>query len=705
MYFRLAMIGLATIALAVMTVGETRAGGKTLEVNLTSDGPVGSCDPADCTLREAIVAANLNDGHDTITFDPAVFPPDPVTSISPGTEMNFVDAEDGITIGSEDTAVEVRCSACGQNFGLAFITDVGEVARDIVVQGVYTSGYAYDGMQVCGGANIQAGQCQSGVENVTISGGGVGNNSSAGFRVLGTNISGIELTNFNAVGNDDSGVAISGNSIAGATLENVVGLDNGIDGVHLEAVGAVEGVAITGGAGNLNGGAGYKLKGGIVRDVEIAGVTGNLNLRGTDIEGAEIGFASNAPISLQGNFADNTLAGIQIVGQQVLANVEIMKSFITGSQFGAGIHMVGNVSITDVTIHDNIVQNNGEGIDIGASVAINRARIESNGTLNNVGKGGGEGIALRAKLGTDNIISGNVSNGNNGHGIEVCCGSPEGDLHATLSRNHTAGNGGLGINLYDLDDLVNYVTPNDPGDADTGPNDLLNFPVLAGATVQVVVGTACAGCTVELFRSDNDPSGHGEGSLFMAQGEADGSGDFEVPVCGFGLKQGDLVTATATDGDGNTSENSMNYAMPLPSAACPGTPTPGSPSPSVTATAQPTPTSTPTATPTPGPTDTPGPSETPGDGPAQGDVDCDGDVDSVDALKVLRHVAGLPVSQTEPCDDIGAGLSRVSAAGELTLIGDVDCDEDVDSVDALKILRHVASLPVAQTEPCRDIGA
>ena len=31
-----------------------------------------------------------------------------------------------------------------------------------------------------------------------------------------------------------------------------------------------------------------------------------------------------------------------------------------------------------------------------------------------------------------------------------------------------------------------------------------------------------------------------------------------------------------------------------------------------------------------------------------------GDADSVDALKVLRHVAALPVSQTEPCPDVGS---------------------------------------------------
>jgi len=37
----------------------------------------------------------------------------------------------------------------------------------------------------------------------------------------------------------------------------------------------------------------------------------------------------------------------------------------------------------------------------------------------------------------------------------------------------------------------------------------------------------------------------------------------------------------------------------------------------------------------------------------QGDVDCSGGVDAVDALKVLRKVVGLPVTQNEPCRDIG----------------------------------------------------
>ena len=83
-------------------------------------------------------------------------------------------------------------------------------------------------------------------------------------------------------------------------------------------------------------------------------------------------------------------------------------------------------------------------------------------------------------------------------------------------------------------------------------------------------------------------------------------------------------------------------------------------------------------------------------GLTQGDVDCDDDNDSVDALKQLRYVAQLTVLQNEPCPDISTTVA--------SLFGDVDCDDDVDSVDALKVLRFVAQLSVIQNDPCPDIG-
>jgi hypothetical protein len=79
-----------------------------------------------------------------------------------------------------------------------------------------------------------------------------------------------------------------------------------------------------------------------------------------------------------------------------------------------------------------------------------------------------------------------------------------------------------------------------------------------------------------------------------------------------------------------------------------------------------------------------------------GDVDCEGGTDAVDALMILRWVAGLPVSQTQPCTPIGTGAPYLQ--------GDVDCSGNVDAVDALMVLRWVAGLPVTQAGNCPPIG-
>jgi TolB protein len=80
-----------------------------------------------------------------------------------------------------------------------------------------------------------------------------------------------------------------------------------------------------------------------------------------------------------------------------------------------------------------------------------------------------------------------------------------------------------------------------------------------------------------------------------------------------------------------------------------------------------------------------------------GDVDCDGVIGPVDSLKVLRHDAGLSVSQTEPCPDIGQQFSD-------SAFGDLDCDGVIGPVDGLKTLRHDAGLSVAQEEGCPEPG-
>jgi hypothetical protein len=126
----------------------------------------------------------------------------------------------------------------------------------------------------------------------------------------------------------------------------------------------------------------------------------------------------------------------------------------------------------------------------------------------------------------------------------------------TYTRNSIYQNGSLGVDLYPPG-----VNPNDPGDVDTGPNEQLNHAVLNAATTTTVTGTACAGCTVELFiadirASDSGQGQYGQGRTFIGSAVADGAGNFSAAVSG--LVGGEHVTALVIDSDGNTSEFARN---------------------------------------------------------------------------------------------------------------------------------------------------
>jgi hypothetical protein len=152
--------------------------------------------------------------------------------------------------------------------------------------------------------------------------------------------------------------------------------------------------------------------------------------------------------------------------------------------------------------------------------------------------------------------------------------------------------------------------------------------------------------------------------------------------------QWSIATPTPTPSPSPTPAPTPPGATPAPTPAGAATPTPpatpGGGAPTVTA--APTPTPPEGATPTPPDGATPTPTATPVAEGLQGDADCNGVVNSVDALHVLREVAGLGAA---------ACIER----------GDVNCDGARTSVDALGILRFVAVLPPLTAPPgCPAVG-
>ncbi|HVF35205.1 MAG TPA: hypothetical protein VND91_07760 [Candidatus Saccharimonadia bacterium] len=125
-----------------------------------------------------------------------------------------------------------------------------------------------------------------------------------------------------------------------------------------------------------------------------------------------------------------------------------------------------------------------------------------------------------------------------------------------ITRNRFRDNAGAGIALGLC------TNTNDVGDADTGPNELMNSPVITGIAngaggELLVTGTAPANSTVELFQAAIDPSGFGEGDAFLGQATASAGGNFAVSAS---AAPGGAVTATATNAGNNTSEFGRNFA-------------------------------------------------------------------------------------------------------------------------------------------------
>ena len=140
--------------------------------------------------------------------------------------------------------------------------------------------------------------------------------------------------------------------------------------------------------------------------------------------------------------------------------------------------------------------------------------------------------ATRTTLGPDNEIA------YNDVGVKVLGETTDAN---TITRNSIHDNVGLGIDLSPTG-----RNPNDANDADTGPNQQLNFPELQIVEPQRVRGKACVGCRVEVFAAD----GSWEGRQYLASGTADAQGSFDIATPNVAGGR----TATATDGAGNTSE-------------------------------------------------------------------------------------------------------------------------------------------------------
>lgn len=419
-------------------------------------------------------------------------------------------------------------------------------------------------------------------------------------------------------------------------------------------------------------------------------------LQGTDavlmieIEGSNAGADANGIVV---NGGGSTVRGLVINRFDgsgiVLADGE-------DNTFGNGNNVQGNFLGTDVTGEN--ARGNGTGVTIDTSWW--NIIGGTSPAYNNLVSGNTVGLEMTGNSMQNNVrnsIFGAARDGdtplpNTSHGILLSdgalCNTIGGEQFAM--QNIIAYNGGDGVSMEDGVGINNYVdpnemhdnaglgidlnndgvTPNDPDDLDSGPNDLQNYPVLTSARVNEDFGNIVIEGTLDsipnafmntfFFLSDEcDPSGYGEGFEFIGKelfnSGATGDHDFSVPLV-TDAKPGQYITATVSSPE-STSE--FSECMPVTAIDMQY---------------------------------------------LRGDSNCDEDIGATDALSDLQFVAGFEPQQQPGCPAIGSPIPSTLPAGETPIFGDADCDGDVDATDALKVLQYIAGIPYTQTPPCTPIG-
>jgi len=569
----------------------------TFTVNSTNDPGNGNCNAAECTLREAIIAANANGGsQDTIQFNIPGAGPHVITlaaALQPILQPLIID---GLTQpGASCTGLPADPRIVLNGSGLPGGTPgLVITAGNTHIRGLVIQRFSSHGVILQGGSGIvlecnYIGTNAAGVNDLGNGGIGVYVNNTPGARlernlIAGNDSYGVYLGGGNANGNvlrgnfigvNESGAAAIPNGSTGVLVESAANTTiGGTQAAHRNVISgnAGYGVAVNGASagtvvrGNYVGVAanGSSALGNNGAGVSVAGANG-IQIGGSDGgAGNVISGNTGSGLILQNN-AQNTLVARNIIGLNAAATAKVGNS-----SYGIYLPNGNNSTIGGNGIGNTIAGNGQDGIFISGSSTANGIFGNAIGA-NQAGSGGlgnsmfGVHISLAPgnKIGDIGNGLGNLIAGNGADGIYV---TGESALGNAIRANSIRDNGDLGIDLGN-----NGVTLNDPGDPDVGPNGLQNFPeitAVGSGGSQTQFAGSLSSLPNRTFRLDFysspacDPSGYGEGRVYVGwrdvttNGAGNASFSFILPI---GISPGWVVAATASDlaAGGQTSEFSQ----------------------------------------------------------------------------------------------------------------------------------------------------
>ncbi len=556
--------------------------GRTLTVTSAAESGPGS-------FQEALTAAVE---ADTITFDPAVFPPDAPAVIKVKSGLSCP-CRDRITIDASNAGVILDG---GGSTGGAVSQGLGIATNGNRIMGLQITGFSA-GLLISGAGNTiggdrSVGSGPSGQGNV------VNRNANTGIGLDGANAAGNRVIG-NLVGTDSTGTSSPGGQMLGIWLHNA-GPGNVVGGWQ-----PWEANVVSGSATEV-----------FLQNTRAARVIGNLI--GTDPTGrARVG-EGNVGIG-SGPMADNVIAGNVVVASMFgigIWDVGSRVNRIVGNRVGVGrdgecLAVSGDSAMEAVglTIGPNLVADNvlacnprwglsvagQESIVVGNRIGTDPAGLapRPNGTEFRgggviLGAGTQTGAAVRTMFGGAAPDEANVVSGNNGTGLSVTGPGVRSTfvlgnlIGADATRASLLGNAGAGLNLSDVEAAFvqgNTIAGNSGLGIVEGPATAVRFrrnaifsnrlggisllssgppapPAIVTVTAQQVTGVSCGSCVIEVFSDQGE-----QGRVFEGTAVAGTDGTFTVNAFPLTLT-GPNVTATATDPGGSTSGFSPPVRVP-----------------------------------------------------------------------------------------------------------------------------------------------
>jgi hypothetical protein len=533
----------------------------TFTVTNTNDTGPGS-------LRQAILDANATPGADMIVFN---IPGSGPFVITPGTGgLPFI--QDAVTIDGYSQPGATKGSIGARSIQIVLDgTSAGAGANgltidadNVTIDGLVIQSFGVNGINVINGR-----------DNLFIWGNFIGTDVT-GFVDMGNSLNGINLGEGGPGGSTSVIIGTNGDGTADADEGNLIS-GNAQDGVLFWTT--TNSVIAGNFIGSDRSGAGTTLGNG--RNGILLTVSSNNNRVGTDGNGTSDalefnGIIRNGGVGISIALSDNNVVAGNTVGintaNAAAGNLSNGVELINSSNNRIGV----DGSHAGAALESNIISGNqNNGISISAQNFFGFLGNSSNNVIagNYIGAAPGNinrsnqssGIVINAQDGQQAL---NNTIGSNNDGV---ADQAEGNVIANngifgigttnsaaiagnkFSRNSIYNNAQLGIDLGG-----SGVTANDDGDADTGPNELFNFPVIKRAFTTwpaytlVVQGIARPSSIVEVYIED----GSGEGMTFLFRAQEGGTLN--------GITDNAAGTDTYSDPlYGTFTDNAFEFAIPL----------------------------------------------------------------------------------------------------------------------------------------------